>query len=827
MDELVHLTGHEGKVSTRNVNKQYEERVALSEDRADIASEWVLKKSFGGKYDYTDNKGKLPQFKTISYFVQAAKSSRSKKDIATIAKLAIMLGKYVGVDYPAMLFHTVNGIVVMNKPSKTKIRDAIRDSFNTTRQSYHVMTGGSSSGPSLVDTVSQGCGGSADDNTPIHHLVFDIPAFIRKCSAKANDKDTVNNVILMVIEEVCKLSLHIGVPMVTMCEDTGGCLQKLYTELIRDLTSKKTTPSTTPVSFEFKLDNELPTKLEAGFLGKRYSKRGKGEFRDQWKEAVYEMITKHPHKVVEVMKSGKIRFCGFGATLEQRAQMIEIDAAHPTQFQVIDELASENREDTNMYWAAKSSLLKQENVVIWVEDGDLPLISILNLNQEIVSTSNMGKLFVQMTKQDIVVGDETRVEKYLNCSQVVNDIIGHLGLNLLERHHRVPSIVTLMILLGGDTTSYLYLPYQKCLNWYLEYADFVGSLVREPTAEEKAKGFAMLVVDEEAVKRLMILLYSLYNKVVPGWKQYPHNEQTDILKGLTHFQVSQKVAKLNVPKIMRYVMSIENLMEHIKRANLRLHTWLHAGVGTVPDVPLDGFIYTFEKVAEPPVTISDLRYVRLDQMSRNGYEITKVEPSLFEVNTKHVDLWENGLSQEDIMSGVIRASNAVSKATTAQLKVLFEAHRRLQTNSNLTAPQKKEIMLAYYRLGDNDKFKLFKESIKEMRAEGISSEYETFIKSIIEESNGDEQLVNLLPWTEMGLGEGDGAVVERGGEENNPVPFEETELDNDEQEEENLAMDNILQQRLHENPVETQEVIDGVEAQEYSGINDMDFMESD
>ena len=197
----------------------------------------------------------------------------------------------------------------------------------------------------------------------------------------------------------------------------------------------------------------------------------------------------------------------------------------------------------------------------------------------------LGRLFVQTTTQQV----ESFTEEYVCCNQLADSINAHPAVGSIPRSDRVRSVVALFILLGGDTTSYLYLPYAMSLSSYMKYADFVKSLVRQPTEEEKGQGWTV-VLDSEAVKRLFMVLYACRNPTaVSGWTSTIVSAQIEELRKLSYMDMQKRVAKVVFPLTMRCMPSLSLLEQHMKRAQHRLNTWLHAGQREPPDLPMIGF----------------------------------------------------------------------------------------------------------------------------------------------------------------------------------------------------------------------------------------------
>jgi hypothetical protein len=482
------------------------------------------------------------------------------------------------------------------------------------------------------------------------------------------------------------------------------------------------------------------------------------------------------------------------------------------------------------------------------EDGDLVQICLLNQGSILTedNSENIGKLFVKMSKQDLTINESIISEEYINCNELATSVMNHVGLSSIPLKQRVPSVVLLMIILGGDTTSYLYLPYVKSLTWYSEHADFVGSLVTEHVNESEQdltecevqfnqiqSQFACLKIDVSAAKKLMILLYCLRNpKVVPRWNQYPHPEQTGKLKELTYLYVQKIVARSNIPKVFRYMMSIPNLVEHLKRCLLRFFTWSYARIDIVPDVPLIGFIYSLVKKVniEESIELNSPTYSDIEQRSAE-YRVIMVKPSIIEKNTTHTELFgKDGPSVDDILAGARNAASRTTSISVSQLRDLKAAHHRLtkEAHNEPTMAMKRVILIRYH----NQKEGVTKEDMKTLRQRmgktkaSIDIVYDEVIKSLTTPTDSNSNTISLdLPWVQMGLedeiptitneGEdGDGGDG-RGGESGDDVYVDDDDDDDDDSD----ALDNMMQQQLAENPEEAARILNQMEE------NDLEYTE--
>lgn len=171
---------------------------------------------------------------------------------------------------------------------------------------------------------------------------------------------------------------------------------------------------------------------------------------------------------------------------------------------------------------------------------------------------DIGLLFVHTTKQEVERTEGAPfIEEFVCCNQLADSIntAPSLASTSIPRSERVRSVVALFILLGGDTTSYLYLPYGKGLSTYLLYAEFVGSLVRKPSDEEKAAGWTVMI-DEDAARRLFMVLYACRNPTaINGWTSTILSARIEELHKLSYLDMQKRVASVVFPLTMRFMPS--------------------------------------------------------------------------------------------------------------------------------------------------------------------------------------------------------------------------------------------------------------------------------
>ena len=319
--------------------------------------------------------------------------------------------------------------------------------------------------------------------------------------------------------------------------------------------------SVPPASFECTELNTDVSNHPKGFLSAMYGDRICG--RRIWQKGVGTMVGNG--SLSEALGAGgnKVSFSGVGSSEDERKRTVTLGAGNVT-----PQLSapSDQREDTEAIRQAVATINKNENAMVEGADTDFFLIGTLAVDkqQQLLVLSGeertLGKLFVRMTRKPVQINvggsSDSFSEEYWCCNDLATQIQGYPGFSKLRAgtteeivalEHRVPSVIALFILLGGDTTSYLYLPYTKSLEWYLSHAEFVGALVRIPSEEEKREGWP-LVLDEEAVKRLFKVLYACRNPdAIDRWTSLPLPERYAVLRNTRSGEAKWRAADFRSP----------------------------------------------------------------------------------------------------------------------------------------------------------------------------------------------------------------------------------------------------------------------------------------
>ena len=328
---------------------------------------------------------------------------------------------------------------------------------------------------------------------------------------------------------------------------------------------------------------------------------GDREWRLEWQAALGEFLTGEEWRVQRDLSLGNIgvvSFSGFGSCEADRQRTLTLRCVQGIRIVEVSE-PSVQREDTQLLLEACPTLQHGDNVEIRSIDTDLLLIGISAINRLLAEGGGrLGILFIRTSVQEVDIGNErTFKEELFCCNDLVLSIQEHASLNSFPMYLRVKCIVGLMILLGGDTTSYLYLPYALALDWYLLHSEYVGCLVCAPSESESALGWS-LRFDNDAVVRLMKLLYACRNPaVLSGWTSLVPTERSLRLTEISYESLEKLVAREVFPKTMRFMPNLDVLRAHSNRALHRLQTYDHCLLRHAPDLPLIGFSAVMRKSA--------------------------------------------------------------------------------------------------------------------------------------------------------------------------------------------------------------------------------------
>ena len=611
----------EQQVETRVCNPDFIKTQEIAIARVIEAAQWKLREEIGGLYNAQNV---LKNFIVISFFRKivgqalAAVKKQSDRALAVVSYLSGNPAAAAAINSLACLAKFIGNEPVLNGGPKHQIRNALRVVFGGS--AAHWVKG---DGAHLIP-LGAVC---VDASVPIHHVILDAAMFMRQLPPVRKQDKTFGEVVIAAMRAV--IAPRCAVYKKTWwVEDVGDCLSKRMQERKRDLeklgkeTAGASVPSESFEGIKCKCDTDVSGRPK-GFLSKLYGDRTCG--RRIWQKVLRELVDNGDVRKALGVGGNEVSFSGVGSSEDERKRTITLGAGS-----VISQLStpSNQREDTEAIHQAVQTINEAENAIIEAQDTDIFCIGTLaaDKQQQLLELSReertLGKLFVRMTSQDVPlsVGSNSGSfsEEYWCCNDLATQIKAYPGFSKLRAgtteevvafEYRVPSVIALFILLGGDTTSYLYLPYAKSLEWYLSHAEFVGALVRILTEEELREGWP-LVSDEEAVKRLFKMLYACRNPdAIDRWTSLPLPERYAALRDTSYEDLESKVARCVFPLTMRFMPKWALMVQHLLRAQHRLRTWYNADLSAPPDVPLVGHVVL---MAPPSGTMDEDGIQRLE-----------------------------------------------------------------------------------------------------------------------------------------------------------------------------------------------------------------------
>lgn len=684
--------------AAKEANEDYSRLDHIAAGRVEQVARWALRKSIGGNCDAPD---KLPSFPVPGYFLRVKGQSLNvvkRKHSTAIAVVALLAGDpsaAEAMNFPSCLATRVNGFATLNSGPKAQIRVALRDHFFSSGSPLYASCALWMQGPEnkLVRADALHTTGLV----PIQLYVIDGPAAMRHAPPWKPSDITGAHVCCSLLRSVVSPWAQLY-PHVAWVEDVGDHFPKRLQEQKRDDVKPAETRSVPTAVFTL---GPLQGDPSRGFLVPLYQDRRKGRL--EWQSALGELVLSEDAAMKTKLHwalgaKGRVSFSGVGGSEEERMRSIHLSCSEPGVRSIHISGPSRQREDTNLFHEAVATLKSGQHVIVNAEDTDLLLICTLGvsvLQQGVSAPSKLGLLFVKTTTQRVDLGNGNIFsEQFICCNEVAQCISSHASLSCVDSKFRVASVVALFILLGGDTTSYLYLPYSKSLGWYLAYAEFIGCIVRSPTSVEAQEGWSMCL-DSDAVTRLFMVLYAARNPTaVDRWTSLSMPERLSILRSMQYSDLEKLVARVVFPLTMRFMPKLELLLTHIGRAQHRFHTWLCAAEDSPPDVPHLGFVVALHKRETGECRrLTAPTEAEVQAQCRDGYIIARVEPNMSSTNTTIAELFGPEVPREVLLRGgkqrTADTEARASKRAAARAPLLAEARTRMQA----TPPKKLTVAL--------------------------------------------------------------------------------------------------------------------------------------
>ena len=357
--------------------------------------------------------------------------------------------------------------------------------------------------------------------------------------------------VAAVVRQLAGSHLNAGYSRVDVCFDLGGCEQKMMTEKNRN--AKKPTDDD-EVGFGVavagsKVGRHLASVFSCRRSGRREFLAEFGNILADLKKVTVELGSPDAPAVAA--------FSGVGTSADERSRTTAVVLGEDGAWTKTDDGSSSQAEDTNLVrLALRCSATAGKVAVIHAEDTDLLLIGVLAMaklmalctNQEFTEDNVM-----RMKKQAVEANGVSFSEEYMSCGALARSIVQHPGLQHIgDEFMRVASVVSALVLLGGDTTSYMYIPYRKGLPWYLENVKVIGSLVRRATTAEIEEG-CTLVLDQSAVETFIMAMYISRDEasVKPCWGGMTQDQRKGALG--SYVEIQKLVARAKVPRTTHFM----------------------------------------------------------------------------------------------------------------------------------------------------------------------------------------------------------------------------------------------------------------------------------
>jgi hypothetical protein len=671
-------------------NPEYLKSEQVGRERAEEHATFALRSSIGGQYNFA---GRMRYHPILSFFLKTkAESMRrvttSRNQLfAALAVLGRNSASITVLRFPAMLAQQVGGRVVLNPAPKSKIRTVLRQVFNIGKATSWMEIAGE---PCAVGSkVSRFVLARWDHSESVvaHTIVLDVAMLMRRLPHPAPGDKTGLALILLVLKSTVGSRLAAGAACVEYVEDIRNCFYKMLTEQKRN--ARVATKPDTLVSFSLGV---IPGRVGPSLLSSVYADRDGG--RRQFQAAVAEVVTNSSRLydgelTRSLGTSGVVVFSGIGSDADSRSRSLSVDLA--TGAQVWGE-PSNLLEDTNAANKVYAAILRGDSSVLVGEDGDFVLILALVLGVALFGwcgidsrpAATLGYAFVHMSPQDIQGSDgqEHSTEEYICCNELAQAMYDHIGLVSMETTHRVPSVIACLIFLGGDTTPYLYMPYNFALGFYLQHCAFVGSLVRIPDQTEREAGWRVCI-NVDAMVRLTMLLYAAKNPLaISGFLSMTPTSRAAALSEVTYSGMEQRVARLQYPRITKLMPSLENLGIVCKLTQARLDSWMRAIDPSAEIPPRIGLrVYLRNGLVSPDaalIQVDEPTSRRLSELATQGLIVDSVEPLINRLNTPLSELFpESGApSVSDIMRGVTVYESMGSSSKVKFCGKCHHAHKK-------------------------------------------------------------------------------------------------------------------------------------------------------
>mmetsp|Transcript_32620 Transcript_32620/g.38274 ORF Transcript_32620/g.38274 Transcript_32620/m.38274 type:complete len:1849 (+) Transcript_32620:1794-7340(+) len=619
--------------------------------------------------------------------LDAEAKKRTTKNLTKSLNSQFMFFGYILKDHPDLFNrYTLMGMVKdgqLRKAAKAKIRDYCNKEFFTKHNDKNVVYYRKNpSNPCIMESVS--LYGEDVKEYYINGCIYDGNAFIRqfreyssstfKQGELTGTSQLMDFIYQVMKEELTADDLDDDHPRtLAFIMDLGQCLQKKIEEQRRDLSKqnvaygmKKLTPG------------PLDSNYRPSYIMDKYNDRSVGGGREELVGVFGEVFSQlglsnnRNHKLMELLEHKKdvnLLFSGIGGNVSERKKTRHISIDDDVVNCSFDDETDHN-EDSKVIFEAFNIIKKENedgkyaNVLVKMPDTDGWLIAVLMYSLQ-DDPEEMGTIFIETTNK-IVGGVDTNI---INCKEAMYCIERDPRLLFLDKFFKVPTFIAICIALGGDTTHATKgVTHLKGIPWILNQLKWIGSILREPTQEERDDGFNF-GINYTAFQRMFMLIHAQlhHSAICDRWDSKGVTEQGRYLDEIGYAEF-EKVIGLVALKEMGFMPSEANMEFIAGRTLSRLQTWLNTLIPKPIPFPIKGFDVIVmnengqdERVSEPRPDSIDFELVG------------DVQPK-FTLNDKGE--WTNTLLTDMFKDGII---NALAKQKTNEA----EAKEKKKTASKL------------------------------------------------------------------------------------------------------------------------------------------------
>lgn len=616
-------------VTAQPSTKQDPEFIKHLESTADGHAEVLVKYFLGGQFggSVADAPKKICVHKKLALFEQgrSLRLGSIMKSRAGLTALLAMVLKCPGKSQDAVLTqcHSLATFDEHGRPSlrytnKSSARKAARDYFNGQGENGFLAYTGcglESEGQISNRAISSS---SFSETHLIAARVHDSCATMRRVKISERTGTTGSDVMLQVLKQTMGKDLKDGclsshlvfdVFFDTSLDDPSiaqEALQKSLQNKTRNSKKRSTAPASSFVE---------------GALGSFSNARLQETFQDRELGRVDMLrvlgrLIRAPTALEAVVLIGllgeegrSMAVSGAGATGSERGRTVRLTAVRgspdgPLQLSISeDELRSNHFEDAEVVrQACLASQHFSGGVEIIATDTDIWQLAVVAVDQAQLRSADGERgppLYVRLSPQTVDVAG-VQVQEELMC---VNSLAMNIRLDprciaaSIPLDMRVLNYIAATLLLGSDSTSCIPgMSHNRGLNIFMEELSYIGCLVTKADAAAEAVGWTFTYVPEAALRFFKVIycrrdpmaVADLSNGIAPdAWAR--------LLESVAWNDLQRRVAARNPTKFDWYLPSIENITQHIMRAQSRLHGIVNATVQQPSRIPLAGFRVLFNK----------------------------------------------------------------------------------------------------------------------------------------------------------------------------------------------------------------------------------------